>query len=142
MRYVLAAFLLILALAAPALASDFLLAGPITHVRDGDTIVVAGQPVRLKGIAAPERRDPGGPAATAQLASLVGRQVLCHLTGETSHDRLVGWCSLLGEDLGDMMLAASLVRRCDAFDPGHRYPDPGDGPAATLPWPAYCKAKR
>jgi endonuclease YncB( thermonuclease family) len=40
-------------------------AGPVTHVRDGDTIEVAGVPVRLNGLHAPELREPGGQAAKA-----------------------------------------------------------------------------
>lgn len=125
--------------AAPVLASDFVLVGRLDRTRDGDTIVVAGQPVRLKGIAAPERTEPGGPAATAALKALEGRQVVCHLTGETSHDRLVGWCSLLGDDLGDLQLAAGLARRCPSYDPMRRYPDAAAD--SKLPLPAYCLVK-
>ena len=42
------------------------LVGEVTRVRDGDTIVVAGVPVRLQGLAAPERGEPGGAEATAE----------------------------------------------------------------------------
>ena len=44
------------------------LTGPVTHVRDGDTIVVAGQPVRLSALDCPERDEPGGAAATALMS--------------------------------------------------------------------------
>jgi hypothetical protein len=35
-------------------------AGPVTHVRDGDTVEVAGLQIRLQGLAAPELSEPGG----------------------------------------------------------------------------------
>jgi len=44
----------------PALPADAascrarVLVGEVTHVRDGDTIEVAGLPIRLSGLAAPE----------------------------------------------------------------------------------------
>ena len=34
--------------------------GQVTHVRDGDTIVVGSMPIRLNGLAAPEGNEPGG----------------------------------------------------------------------------------
>lgn len=131
------AALLLLPLSAQA-ATDFVLAGPITHVRDGDTVVVAGTPVRLKGIAAPELHEKGGKEAKATLDPLLGREVVCHPTGETSHDRLVGWCSLVGDDLGALQIKAGNARRCAAFDSGQRYQDT---PGSTLPLPQYCVPK-
>lgn len=129
---------LVLLVVSPALASEFTLLGTLGHARDGDTVVVAGTPIRLKGIAAPEKSEPMGRESAAAMKALEGQEVVCRLTGETSHDRLVGWCSLLGDDLGDMQLAAGLARRCPAFDPAKRYPD---GPGAQLPLPPYCTAK-
>ena len=40
------------------------LAGPVSHVRDGDTIVVGSMPIRLDGLAAPEGDEPGRAAAS------------------------------------------------------------------------------
>ncbi len=45
------------------------LRGTVEHVRDGDTIVVGGQPVRLAGVAAPERHEPLGEAARRAISS-------------------------------------------------------------------------
>ncbi|MBO43329.1 MAG: hypothetical protein CMM28_06350 [Rhodospirillaceae bacterium] len=39
----------------------------VIHERDGDTIVVGKQAIRLNGIAAPERNEPGGKEATAYM---------------------------------------------------------------------------
>lgn len=41
------------------------LAGAVSHVRDGDTIEVAGRAIRLEGMAAPEGDEPGGAEAQA-----------------------------------------------------------------------------
>ena len=41
------------------------LVGPVTHVRDGDTIEVNGVAVRLNGLHAPEMHERGGPQARA-----------------------------------------------------------------------------
>ena len=47
---------------APAivLAEPTLVAGTVTHVRDGDTIEVGNIPVRLNGVSAPELKEPLG----------------------------------------------------------------------------------
>jgi endonuclease YncB( thermonuclease family) len=47
------------------------LTGQVTHVCDGDTIVVGGMPIQLNGLAAPESDEPGGPEATAAVRALV-----------------------------------------------------------------------
>lgn len=67
------------------------LAGSVTHVRDGDTIEVAGVPVRLQGLTCDERGTPLGMVATAAMRDLVrGQRVACDLTGERTYDREVG----------------------------------------------------
>jgi endonuclease YncB( thermonuclease family) len=49
-------------------------------VRDGDTIVVRGTPVRLAGLHCPELRERGGKAAADAMRSLVSaRAVYCAL---------------------------------------------------------------
>jgi endonuclease YncB( thermonuclease family) len=54
-----------------------------TKAIDGDTIEIGAVPVRLKGIAAPERNEPGGAEATEAMRRLIGdREVRCALTGE------------------------------------------------------------
>ena len=66
---------LLLALSLPAMAGERL-AGR-AHVLDGDTIVVSGIHIRLKGLAAPEiphfgkSGEPGGEAARAFMVDLI-----------------------------------------------------------------------
>src|SRR5262249_18298667 len=77
--------------ATPAAAAEAVLTG---HARtiDGDTIEIGAVPVRLKGIAAPERNKPGGADAMEAMRRLIGdREVRCELTGERTHRRAVGY---------------------------------------------------
>ena len=94
---------------------------------DGDTIVVGGIHVRLKGVAAPEVAhfgepgEPGGEAAKAFMVELVeGETVVCDLTQERTHGRRVGWCYLDGQDIAEALIRAGLARDCPRFS-GGRY---------------------
>jgi putative hemolysin len=99
------------------------LVGQVTHVRDGDTIEVSRQPVRLKGITCDERGTPLGEKATVEVRGIVAGQVLnCVLTGERNHDRAIGWCRLPdGRDVGELLIARGVCGRCDRYDPLRRY---------------------
>ena len=82
----------------------------------GDTIRVAGVSVRLKGVAAPELNEAFGREFAAMVAGMVnGQSVLCRLTGERSHQRAVGFCSVLGQDIGAAVVSAGLARDCFAI---------------------------
>ena len=113
----------------------------VTHVRDGDTIVVGKQPIRLNGIAAPERNEPGGKEATAYMRQLVlGKLLNCIDNGKWTHDRLVAVCHLNGEDIARLIVAAGLARDCPRFS-GGRYTDAETAASRALPFPRYCKRK-
>lgn len=135
------AFALLVLLSASALA-ETILTGSVSHVRDGDTIVVDGTPIRLNGLHAPEMRDPGGPEARDFMVRLAaGRMVTCALTGARTYDRHVGTCFLDGQDIAATLVAAGLGRDCPRFSEG-RYRDV-ETPAAraTMPLPGYCRAR-
>ena len=92
------------------------------HVLDGDTIVVSGIHVRLKGVAAPEVAhfgepgEPGGEAAKAFMVELIeGETVVCDLTQERTHGRRVGWCYRGGQDIAEALIAAGLARDCPRY---------------------------
>lgn len=78
------------------------------RVVDGDTIAMDGQRVRLFGIDAPERGQPGADAATAALALLVGdeRPVCEQVDYDVRSRRPVSLCSVRGADLSAAMLRA------------------------------------
>lgn len=82
----------------------------VTRVRDGDTIEVEGVPIRLARLDCAERGTAAGEAATRHLRALLeDARVTCSLTGEHSHDRQVGLCTLPdGRDLNTVMIGAGL----------------------------------
>ena len=87
--------------------------GPVTHVRDGDTIEVSSIPIRFGSLDCPERGARGGSKATQRMRSLVSGQTLtCYLNGRQSYDRRIGSCQLDdGRDLGGIMIDEGLCRR-------------------------------
>ena len=108
--------------AGPAFA-DRIIEGRVTVVRDVDTIVVAGTPVRLNGLDGPETSSRIGREARAFMNQLVrGETVICQLNGERTHDRWVGICFLDGQDIGAIAVANGHALDCARYS-GGRYRD-------------------
>jgi micrococcal nuclease len=85
-----------------------ILTGEVTHVRDGDTIVIGDMPIRLNGLAVPEWDELGGAEATRAMVEVVdGRPLRCEFDGERTRDRCVGVRYLEGADM-----AAEMARDC------------------------------
>ena len=90
-------------------------------VRDADTIVVSGTPVRLNGVDAPEIGTRAGRDARRWMVNfLSGRSIECDLNGERTHDRWVGVCYADGEDIGAALIAAGHALDCRRYS-GGRY---------------------
>jgi endonuclease YncB( thermonuclease family) len=107
-------------------------------VIDGDTLRVAGQKVRLQGLAAPELDEPGGDAAKNAMIELVrGQHVTCELDGTTSYDRVVGICYAAGQDLAAELVKWGLARDCARYS-GGRYRELETASGKGLPLPGYC----
>ncbi len=99
---------------------------------------LAGQMVRLQGLAAPELSVSGGHVATAALIQIVkGRQVSCELDGTVTHDRVVGICYVEGTDVAAELVKRGLARDCERFS-GGRYKELETASARLLPLPPYC----
>lgn len=113
--------------------------GPV-RVRDGDTIVVGGTPVRLAGLHCPELREQGGRAAADAMRSLVaGGAVRCAVTGARSHDRRVGTCRVGALDLAHALIRDGRCARCPRFDADGRYAAAQEAAGAWGgPLPRYC----
>ena len=96
----------------PILAREKI-AGPVTHVRDGDTIEVRGQALRFGSLDCAELDTPAGQRAKTEMQRLVGGAYLvCRTDGRRSHDRWIGSCMLPdGKDLGGIMIARNICRR-------------------------------
>ncbi len=144
---VLALALLTLPIALDARAENLTLEGVVSHVRDGDTIEVGPIAVRLQGIAAPEGNEPGGTKAADAMRDLVlGQHLRCDLTGDRSHDRVIGVCFLDdGRDIGEVMVFQGNARDCYRFSRG-RYADAerharamGHDLSRIYPLPEYCE---
>jgi endonuclease YncB( thermonuclease family) len=89
--------------------------GGRASVIDGDTLEIRGRRVRLRGIDAPETSqtcdDRGKPwrcgqqAALALDAKIAGRSVACTDEGSDRYGRLLGTCSVGGENLNRWLVA-------------------------------------
>lgn len=107
-------------LADPALA-DRIIEGRVTVVRDVDTIVVAGTPVRLNGLDGPETSTRIGREACSFMTRLVrGEIVSCQLNGDRIYDRWVGTCYLDGQDIAAIAVANGFALDCARYS-GGRY---------------------
>lgn len=133
------------------------LQGTITHVRDGDTIEVAGVPVRLWGIHAPERNEPGGLVASRVMMALVSQHhVRCNLTGKDFHDRAIGRCWVGNNpllitqprnapgpddlyDLAGIMILLGLARDCPHLSHGYYAKLEQPWVREEMPLPSYCE---
>lgn len=77
------------------------------QVRDADTIVVNGTPVRLQGVDAPELGNSSGPDAKRWMVNFVqGKTIECNLTGERTYDRYVGVCFSDEQDVSAAVISA------------------------------------
>lgn len=85
----------------------------VTHIRDGDTIVVGLIPIRIANLDCAERGSKAGDRATRQITGIVKNvQLKCTLEGRRSYDREVGVCSLPdGRDVGEMLIVGGYCQR-------------------------------
>ncbi len=114
--------------------------GKVTKVRDADTVVVRGVPIRLNGVDAPENGTRAGNEATAAMKRyLRGKTLTCELNGERTHDRWVGVCYTdEGHDIGAVMIANGYALDCRRFSGGrYRKLEPA-GARSRLPQARYC----
>ena len=89
------------------------LEGSVTYVRDGDTVLVQGTPVRIANVDCAERGTVEGQRATLRMTQLAEMGPFrCCLEGRRSYDREVGLCALpTGQDVGEILITEGQCRR-------------------------------
>lgn len=128
---------------APDSQAQTQLQGPVTHVRDGDTIKIGPVAVRLEGVSAPELKEKLGQDAKIFMRQLVfGRPVLCRLTGSKTYDRFVGICFLDGKDIGEAIIAKGLALDCPRFSKGRYTRFETTTAKMMIKLPSYCRTTR
>ncbi|WP_254683776.1 thermonuclease family protein [Ruegeria sp. AD91A] len=112
--------------------------GP-ARIRDVDTIVVQGVPVRLNGVDGPELSTSAGIAAKRWMADhLRGKIVTCKLSGERTYDRWVGVCFVDGVDIGAASIAAGHALDCRRYSGGRYRHLETPGARARIVRAGYC----
>lgn len=119
--------------------------GVVTQVRDGDTIEIGDETFRLGGITAPAQANADGQHATTFMKGLVlGKEVSCEPTGDTSREKIIAVCFVEGKDIGEALVLAGLARNCPRHSHG-RYEaaeqeavEKGQNLSLTYELPDYC----
>jgi len=126
------ALIVLIVLPPSAAAADYL--GRVLAVSDGDTFTMEAERgkvrVRICGIDAPERGQPGYGQAAGVLSSMIeGKQVHCLQVGEgtpcdgrskpTSRDRIVAQCFLDTLDIAEEMAKSGTACDWPKFSGGH-----------------------
>jgi endonuclease YncB( thermonuclease family) len=113
------------------------ISGP-ARVIDGDTVVVAGTTVRLKGVDAAELGTARGENARRVMAMLVTGSLTCRLTGEKTYGREVGYCTTAnGIDINQAIIASGAALACPRYDDRYMRYERADALAAQ-PRSSYC----
>ena len=103
------------------LTKSSILKGIVTHVRDGDTIIIGAIPIRLAALNCPEKDTNIGKYATEIAKQFLGEMANCDLTGAKTYDRFVGYCSINGNDFGQFMMQNSSCKVWKKFDVMKKY---------------------
>jgi endonuclease YncB( thermonuclease family) len=113
------------------------ISGP-ARVIDGDTVVVAGTTIRLKGVDAAELGTARGENARRVMTMIVTGELTCRLTGEKTHRREVGYCTTAhGTDINRAIIAQGAALACPRYD--DRYvPFEQASALAAQPRSSYC----
>lgn len=98
------------------------LAGRVVRVVDGDSLYVEGieTQIRLFGVDAPEREEPGYKIATETLSRITDRQNLsCNHVDTDRYDRIIGRCFLSdGKEVNRLMIESKTTREYCRYSNG------------------------
>ena len=104
--------------------STALLVGIVTDVKDGDTFVLSltseHETIRLWGIDAPEKSQPGGADARRVLRDMIKHETLaCKGLYRDDYDRLIATCTINGRDLGALLVQIGYAMDYPRYSKGH-----------------------
>ena len=105
----------------PKSTTNKTVSGVLESVRDGDTFTVNGVTIRLAAIDCPEKDTAQGKAASRFLSQYIGSQVSCSLTGAKTYDRQVGYCKMIGSDVGRLLISNTTCQVWEKYDVWNRY---------------------
>lgn len=138
-RLILTSLVLFMGIFALPLFAERSIEGRVTVVRDVDTIVVAGTPVRLNGVDGPETSTRAGREAKSFMQRLVGGKVVtCALNGDRTYDRWVGTCFIDGQDIGAIAIANGQALDCPRYSGGRYGRYETRAAQSRLPRSGYC----
>jgi micrococcal nuclease len=124
-------------LTTPTLAAQLMVTGP-ARVIDGDTVVVAGTTVRLKGVDAAELGTALGENARRVMEAIVTGPLTCRLTGEKTWRREVGYCvTAAGIDINRAIIERGAALACPRYD-GRYVPFEQPPALEAQPRSSYC----
>ena len=114
------------------------ISGP-ARVVDGDTVIVNGTSIRLRGVDAAELGTARGENAKRVMRALVTGELTCRLTGEKTWGREVGYCMTAdGIDINQAIIASGAALACPRYDDRYMRFERADALAAQ-PRAPYCK---
>ncbi|WP_243470687.1 thermonuclease family protein [Ruegeria denitrificans] len=129
MKPFLIAFALLMGRATNAMAGEQPDVVGAAQIRDVDTVVVSGVPIRLNGVDGPELGTAAGRDARRWMVNhLRNRTVACFLTGAKTYDRHVGSCFIQENgtkrwiDIGASAISAGHALDCRRYS-GGKYAD-------------------
>ncbi len=123
------------------LFAETILEGNVTKIRDGDTIEVGQIAIRFQGLTCDELNTKKGREAHDLLNEiLMGKRVVCELSGEMSYERLVGRCAVSEKgDIARYLIENGYCGRCNRYDKKGFYAESEkkSGPYTGVT-PSYC----
>jgi len=122
-------------------SAQTIISGP-ARVIDGDTVIVAGTVIRLKGVDAAELGTARGENAKRAMIALVTGTLTCRLTGEKTWGREVGYCVTIdGIDINQAIIASGAALACPRYDARYVPFERVDALAAQSR-SSYCEPRR
>ena len=116
------------------------ISGP-ARVIDGDTLVVAGTTVRLKGVDAAKLGTARGENARRAMIALVTKDLACRLTGEKTWGARSAYCMTAdGIDINQAIIASGAALACPHYDDRYVRFERADALAAQSR-SSYCAKK-